>query len=238
MTGTIDPEETTIETDETAAVTTEIEAGTAVETATTTGIATGGGTTEIEGTATATTGRMTARSQHHMMRSSRCWQLAAAVRKTGTDETATTTATTTDEIETAGQDSPNGRSRRWACSQHMHCLLSRKRAQSIWRTRWAEVGSGARNAEVELYDYMVLRHSHLTSVHWTISWLIRTNASKHLCFFLCTLSTHGRLARAHDVIYGGRQRRHHQTLKVWGRKGELTLQTVRNVVRKQRGRYP
>jgi len=187
------------EIDETAAVTTETAAGTAVETATTTGTVTGGVTTETERTATvtiaemtatATTGGMTVRSQHHTMRSSRCLELAAVVRKTGIDETVTTTATTTDETEMGDQGSLNGRSRPWACSQHTHCPSSRKKAQSIWRTRWAEVGSGARSAGVELYDCMALRHSHLTGLHWTNSWLIRTNASKHLCFFLSALSVH------------------------------------------------
>lgn len=162
--------------DETATVTTGTGAETAAETVTMTGTATGGVTTEIEGTATETiaattatamTGGMTARSQLHTMRSSRCWPQVAAARKTGTDETVTTTATTIVETETADQGSPNGRSRRWACLQHMHCPSSRKKARSIWRTRWAEVGSGARSAEVELYDRMALRHSDLAGVHWT-----------------------------------------------------------------------
>lgn len=111
---------TTTGTAETAAVTTETGAGTAVETATMTDAATTGieGTATVmidETTATAMTAEMIARNQHPMTPSSRCSPIHAVAQSamTETGETATTTAITiAGEIGMlADLDSRTGRSR-------------------------------------------------------------------------------------------------------------------------------
>lgn len=104
---------------ETAVAATGTGAGTAVGTTIEIGTGTDQGTTEIEGTATATTDEMiaetTAKKERPTTLSSRCLQIRVAARNvtTETDETATTTVIMTGEGtgQLAKMDSPSGRSR-------------------------------------------------------------------------------------------------------------------------------